>query len=266
MNSAYFEDLIHDLSSCPEVEAIVLGGSRASGTHDSQSDYDVYVYLNQPLPLTRRHQFGEDYCQYMEFDNAYWEPEDDGILKNGIHLDLVYRYLADLDTSLARTLLDGQPGNSYTTCLWYNVLHSAILFDRHGAYSQLQERYRMPYPEALRARIIERGRDLLQGKLPSFYEQIKKAVERQDLVSVNHRVAEFLASYFDVVLAFNRLPHPGEKRLIPFVLRECGSVPIGFQVDLEAVIRGVGQADVRLIAALDQLISHLDEMLADAGH
>ena len=45
--------------------------------------------------------------------------------------------------------------------------------------------------------------NLLSGMLPSFDTQIKKAEKRRDLVSVNHRVTEFLASYFDILFALN---------------------------------------------------------------
>jgi hypothetical protein len=215
-----FENLVKDFSACPEVDAVVLAGSSAAGTSDAKSDYDVYIYLNQPLPIAKRRQILATYCRTVELDNQYWEPEDDCILNNGIAIDLVYRNLADLEASLSRTLQDSQPNNSYTTCLWFNVLHSQPLFDRHGTYQTMQTRFAIPYPELLRERIIERSRNLLQGRLPSYFDQIVKAVDRQDLISINHRVAEFLASYFDLLLAYNRLPHPGEKRLIPFVQRE----------------------------------------------
>ena len=54
---------------------------------------------------------------------------------------------------------------------------------------------------------------LLSGMLPSFDAQIEKAENRKDFVSVNHRVTEFLASYFDIIFALNEMTHPGEKRM-----------------------------------------------------
>ena len=40
----YFEQLWTSFSTLPEVEAIALGGSRASSHYDEKSDYDLYIY------------------------------------------------------------------------------------------------------------------------------------------------------------------------------------------------------------------------------
>ena len=42
------------LASCPGVEAIALGGSRAAGNADEKSDYDVYVYVCGELTAGER--------------------------------------------------------------------------------------------------------------------------------------------------------------------------------------------------------------------
>lgn len=61
--------------------------------------------------------------------------------------------------------------------------------------------------------------------IPSFDEQIIKAYKRKDMVSVNHRVTEYLASYFDLVFAANEMLHPGEKRMLTIAVDRCKCLP-----------------------------------------
>ena len=44
-------ELFHAFAALPQVEAIALGGSRASGRDDAKSDYDVYVYFAHSVVL-----------------------------------------------------------------------------------------------------------------------------------------------------------------------------------------------------------------------
>ena len=73
---------------------------------------------------------------------------------------------------------------------------------------------------------------LLSGMLPSFDSQIEKAENRNDYVSVNHRVTEFLASYFDIIFALNEMTHPGEKRMQSICSKECKILPKNFDENL----------------------------------
>ena len=41
--------LFEELGSLSQVEAVALGGSRATGRNDEKSDYDVYVYKQAVL-------------------------------------------------------------------------------------------------------------------------------------------------------------------------------------------------------------------------
>ena len=43
------EKLFEELAQLEQVEAVVLGGSRAGEHYDQDSDYDVYVYLKAPI-------------------------------------------------------------------------------------------------------------------------------------------------------------------------------------------------------------------------
>ena len=224
--------LFEELSRLPQVEAIALGGSRATGRNDEKSDYDVYVYLTAPLEEAYRRVILSKYCSYMEIGNTFWELEDDVTLLDGIDMDIIYRNLEDFARGIASVVDDCTAWNGYTTCMWHNLITSRILFDRTGRLQKLQARYQIPYPQKLKENIISRNMNLLSGMLPSFDTQIQKAENRGDLVSVNHRVTEFLASYFDILFALNEMTHPGEKRMQDICTKECTILPQHFDSNL----------------------------------
>lgn len=170
------EDLLLELQEFTEIEAIVLGGSRASNACDPMSDYDIYIYASQPIPEEKRLLALGKYCARAEIGNAFWETEDNVFLKDGTSADLIYRSLSAFSSSLNNTLNYCQPSNGYTTCMWYNLLHSIVLYDPQGQYAALQRKYSMEYPPILRRNILRRSRDLLFGKMPNYTSQIKAMI------------------------------------------------------------------------------------------
>lgn len=113
-------------------------------------------------------------------------------------------------------------------------------------------RARVPYPEGLVSTIVDLNGLWLHDHPFSFRNQIAKAVGRGDKVSVNHRLAAWLASYFDIVFALNHVLHPGEKRMLEVAQRECKNVPEGMPEDVETAL---SQADP--VATLDGMWERL---------
>lgn len=223
-----FEELWKDMSALPEVTAIALGGSRAVNEYDEKSDYDLYVYITSVLEDTRRKQLLSKYCCYMEIGNSFWELEDDCTLKNGIDIDILYRDLQSFSQSVAGVVEQGNAGTGYTTCMWHNLKTCKILYDEKGLLSKAKERFDVGYPLALKENIISKNLKLLHGMLPSYDSQIKKAMDRKDIVSVNHRVTAFMESYFDIIFAMNELTHPGEKRQVEYAKKYASVLPNQF--------------------------------------
>lgn len=124
-------------------------------------------------------------CRYIELSNSYWELEDDCTLKEDI--DILYRNLDDFTKNISRVVDDGVASNGYTTCLRHNLKTCKILFDRNGKLEKLKKQYDIKYPDKLKENIIKRNMSLLSGYLPSYDKQIKKALNRSDFISVNHR-------------------------------------------------------------------------------
>ncbi|MBR6677397.1 MAG: DUF4037 domain-containing protein [Oscillospiraceae bacterium] len=251
--------LFEELSTIEQVEAIALGGSRATGRADATSDYDVYVYLTDPVPEEERRRILTKYCRYMEIGNRFWELEDDVTLADGIDMDIIYRNMEDFAGNVSSVVDAGNACGGYTTCMWHNLISSRIIYDREGKLGKLQEKYRVPYPAQLKKNIIEKNRKLLNGMLPSFDKQIEKAEKRRDFVSVNHRVTEFLASYFDILFALNGMTHPGEKRMQSICAAECKTLPESFEQNFERLFDGMYRESISAVIA--DMIAELDKLI-----
>lgn len=258
-----FIELVKRYSRLSEVQGILLAGSRVTNTSDSESDYDLYIYLNKDISIGERKAITTDLFDDIEVNNQFWETEDDGYLREGhIPVDIVYRDLDFLIGNLRSKLEFFQADVGYTTCIWANFISSEILFERNGIMSSLQSRYKIPYPRELKMNIIRKNYPLLKQQLPAYYYQIEKALKRRDIISINHRVAGFFASLFDILFALNDIPHPGEKKLLRIIKEQCRKVPEHWEETVIDILSKSGSCDPTILTAMDTLIQKLDHLLA----
>jgi len=252
-------------STMPAVEAIVLSGSRTSGLGDPTSDIDLYVYSREPVSLKERAEVASG-AKRAEIGNAFWEPGDEWVDEaTGVSVDVMFRDCRWIEEQLDRVLKQHQASVGYSTCFWYNVLHSEILFDRSEWFAGLQERARQPYPEELRAAIIAKNLPILRRNMSSYIHQMDLAIQRSDLISLNHRTTALLASYFDVLFAVNRQPHPGEKRLVKFAEQLCGKRPADFAVRIEELLASLPLMDASVIEKAERVVEGLEEVVRADG-
>ena len=254
-------ELFRDLSALPQVEAIALGGSRAGETYDKASDYDVYLYCTAPIDVETRRSILSRYCFLTELGNHFWEYEDNCILKGGVEMDILYRDLDQFCADVASVVERCEPHNGYTTCMWHNLLTCRILYDRDGRLARAKERFHVPYPPALKEAILRRSQALLWQSLPAYEGQIKKAARRGDLVSLNHRTAAFLESYFDLLFALNEQTHPGEKRLVQLCRERCAILPERFEENLDQLFSHLFSAPEEVSGDLRIILAELKPLL-----
>ena len=255
------DPLFAELSALPQVEAIALGGSRAGVHFDEKSDYDVYLYCTGPVPEEVRREILSRYCSYMEIGNHFWEYEDNCTLNDGIDIDILYRNLEDFTRDVADVVEACHGRNGYTTCMWHNLRTCKILYDENGRLAAAKQRFDVPYPEALRQDILTRNWKLLRTAMPAYEQQIKKAVKRGDLVSVNHRVSAFLESYFDLLFALNRQTHPGEKRLVKLCRESCSLLPENFEENLNILFSHLFTQTEQVPADIGRILDALAKIL-----
>jgi hypothetical protein len=261
-------ELARHFAALPQVAAVALGGSQSSAAADEGSDIDLYVYTNAAISPAEQAALlaRSGGATRADLDLPYWGGVNMWIdAASGVTVDCMYFDTAWIEEQVARVMDAHQASMGYTTCFCRTVAQSRVLYDPRGWYRALQVRCLAPYPETLRHNIIVHNHPLLRTIMSSYLYQIERAVERGDLVSVNHRVAALLASYFDILFALNRVLHPGEKRQTAFAQRECTLLPVAFQSDIADVLAASGAASSDVLAHLARLLDRLDALLTEAA-
>ena len=251
-------------SASPSVEAVALGGSQVSGCAGSDSDVDVYVYTTSTIPVHDRKEIAAELgavdpkfnpTPFWDVCDVWQDPS------TGLRVEAIYWGTAWIQDMLDRVLVKHKAQNGYSTSHWYTIRNCLCLYDRSGWFAALQTRSSQPYPDQLRQAILVRNHPILS----TYRNQIAQAIRRGDLVSINHRLAALLESYFDVLFAFNRVLHPGEKRLLTQAAQRCQKTPANMPAQVVKALRSASSADDGLLIAVDELIEGLDRLLLDEG-
>lgn len=252
-------DMVENYKQLREVDSIGLGGSSAAKTADNKSDYDIYIYGKTIPPVEKRRQIAEKFADKMEIDNHNYETGDTYYLREtGKPIDIMYRDPKFIEDNIKWVWEECNASLGYTTCFIDNIKNTEILYDKTGWLKETQKRIDTPYPKELAQNIIKKNFNYLKSAMFSFYDQLKSAVEREDFVSINHRCSAFLASYFDIIFAKNKILNPGEKRLVQFALKNCKILPENFIEDTKTL--AIGEIEKRLPTA-DRMVKNLRKII-----
>lgn len=250
-------DIIEKFSQITEVEAIAIGGSTTAKTFDNTSDIDIYLFSKNGIPIEKRKNIIEKISDKYEVGEEYFGSGDEFLCGNTV-FDMMYWDMKWFEDVVENVWVKHFPSNGYTTCFLYTLKNFKIVYDPSNWLKNLQDKINTDYPSELQKNITERNLMLMKDKpFASYYEQIEKAVYRNDINSINHRVAAFLASYFDIIFAKNRLLHPGEKRLINYAKENCKILPENFEENIEKLL-STQASDI--LPILDEIVQNLKSM------
>jgi predicted nucleotidyltransferase len=246
------------------VEAVAVAGSLVTGTTDQDSDIDLYIYTTELIPVADREAIvAELGASRADMNLQFWDLGDEWFdAETGIEVDVMFWDPQWIEAQVDRVLIHHQASVGFSTCHWGTVKNSHVLFDCNGWFQSLQDKATRPYPEELRRAVIEKNYPLLRDVIPAYLHQIEKAIQRNDLVSINHRVAAFLASYFDIIFALNRVPHPGEKRMVQKALSLCEKVPANMSTQVNGVLQAAGSITENLVTQIHDLVDGLDVLVS----
>jgi Domain of unknown function (DUF4037) len=261
----FLKEIASAFGSIPGIEAVAWCGSAAMGVADAHSDFDFYVYTNAPMSLENRRSVISQRSRHSQLNNLFWELEDEWMDWENRRFNAMYRacdfVLGEMDARLDRYSAD----LGYTTAYCFSVANGFILHDPLQWLGTVQQRLRQPFPEPLIRAIIAKNRPVLGGGMQSCYlAQMKAAIARDDLISLNHRAAVWIASYTDIIFAVNRRYHPGEKRLLMY-LQGLPELPEKALEDVPQLCALAGSLSSPIIEHVSGMLSRLDRWVENNG-
>lgn len=259
------QTIVERFSPLPQVCALALAGSQSTARADARSDFDVYMFIDGAVPVALRTELAHEFAERMEIDNQFWGLGDEWVeAATGTKLDLIYFDAPWIEEQIERVLVRHQPSIGYSTAFWHTLRNAQPLFDRDGWLGRIKALAEQPYPEPLRRAIVAHNHPILRDTLSSLVYQIESALARNDMVSVQHRTTALLISYFDILFAVNRLPHPGEKRQVEWLTTRGTKIPLEMEQHLDALLaaRPVQENATPLVERIHALLDRLDALLA----
>ena len=217
------QNIVDEVKRVEGVRAIVLGGSRARGTHTSSSDIDlgIYYHPDDPLNLDRLRdvaaKLDDEHRPDVITEPGGWGPwiNGGGWLKvQSYPVDFLYRDLEKV-TKVIEDCLHGrvemfyQPGHPHGFVSSIYLAEAAVcrpLWDPNGTLLELKSKID-PYPESLQKALIQK----FAWEIDFSLGVARKSIERSDVAYAAGCCFRSVMCMLQVLFAMNRTHWLNEK-------------------------------------------------------
>jgi predicted nucleotidyltransferase len=260
------------LRDVPGIAAVVLGGSRAAGTHRPTSDIDIGIYYRDEASFDLG-RLGEVATALDDEHRADvvtpiggWGPWVIGggwLTIRGIAVDFIYRDLGRVahwvDEAVAGRFEAhyqwGHPHGFLTTIYVAEVAHCRVLWEVDGVISQLKSQI-TPYPPALHAEVIR----ICGGEARFTAFVARHGLPRHDVSYTAGCIFRSVASLMQALCAANDRWLMNEKGAVATAASLARTVP-----DMEARVAAIYAALAPDEASLTHAVDLLDALVQDVA-
>ncbi|MGD0867495.1 MAG: nucleotidyltransferase domain-containing protein [Rhizomicrobium sp.] len=230
--------IVPRLAEVPGIVGIALGGSRARGTANAASDYDIGLYYGPDEPLDTGRLL-DVVRELVDDPNAAavtpvggWGPRIVGggwLRIGGRKVDLLYRSVEPVRAAISacragQVLMDYQPGHPHGFCsaIWMGeVAICRPLHDPRGSIAELKAAT-VPYPDELRAALLR----MFLWEVLFAIENGEIAIARGDQTHIAGCIYRALCCIGQVLFALNRRYLINEKGALAEAAKFPHTIPL----------------------------------------
>lgn len=234
------QSIVDEVKYVRGVQAIVLGGSRARGTHTSSSDIDLGIYYDPKHPpdldelADAAARLDDGHRTGLVTPIGGWGPWINGggwLVINAFPVDFLYRDLRKVKAVIAdclngRVEIFYQPGHPYgfvSSIYLGEVAVCQPLWDPQETLAALKKQA-LPYPDALQKAVMR----TFAWEIGFSIEIAKKSIERRDVVYAAGCCFRGMMCMLQVLFALNREYWLNEKGAVAMANR-FSIIPASFQ-------------------------------------
>ena len=265
------DKVVYALADVSGIQAIVLGGSRARGTHSSESDIDIGIYYDKAtldlVSLNKAAQLIDDEHR----DNLVVPPGDWGkwvngggwLVINGYHVDFILRD-ADRVKNVIAECQQGAISAHYQTGhphAYMNVMYMGelavckVLWDKEGNISTLKQ-VAEKYPQKLKRAII--GFFAFEAEFSLMFAESN--AEKNDVYYVTAHIVRVISALNQVLFAVNEEYCLNEKKAVGMI-DHFNIHPLGYKDKVNSIFAVAGTDGVNACVQLKQLINEVKDIL-----
>jgi Domain of unknown function (DUF4037)/Polymerase beta, Nucleotidyltransferase len=274
-HNAFLQNIVDALKDVEGLQAIVLGGSWASGTQRQDSDIDLGLYYSESAPLDVAHikkiAFAiNDKANPVVTDLGGWGRWVNGgawLTIQGQRVDFLYKNIDFISTiiddckrgEIQWDYFQQPPYGFYSYIYCAEIQMSKILYDPVGAIQKLQSMV-THYPQALKNKII----NAFVWDTEFTLQVATKSAKRGEVYFVAGCLTRIASNLVQVLYALNETYFISDKRLYQDV-EQFSIKPQNFAERLDHMLGDIGCDSKKLEETLSSTAILLSEIIALSG-
>lgn len=220
--------VLADLTTLPNISAIVLGGSMAMGNASASSDIDLGLYyfpdkpfdIEQVKAIAAKYQQGEGLTGTGFYGWGPWVNGGAWIHTSSGEMDFIYRNLDQVETTIEKAMkgiwendFEQQPPYGFSSVIYLAETHYCqVLYDPQDIILRLKALV-LQYPQPLKNAIVQQS--LWAAEFALW--QADKFAGKQDVYNTMGCFTRVMKKIIDALFALNERYPMGDKRAVEMI-------------------------------------------------